>query len=52
MGGGIPGALIAAVVLIVVAWLAACADAGITRTSRFRAEEVARAGGGGSTRIA
>ena len=51
MGGGIPGALIAAVVLIVVAWLAACADAGITRTSRFRAEEVARAGRRGANRL-
>ncbi|GAA2324782.1 hemolysin family protein [Streptomyces violaceusniger] len=34
----------AAVLLVVVAWLAACAEAGLARTTRFRAEEAVRSG--------
>ncbi|MEU8583816.1 hemolysin family protein [Streptomyces sp. L500] len=41
----------AAVLLLVVAWLAACAEAGLARTTRFRAEEAARAGRRGSARL-
>ena len=32
-----------AVLLVIVGWLAACAEAGISRVSKFRAEEAARA---------
>ncbi|MEU4212321.1 hemolysin family protein [Streptomyces sp. NPDC026206] len=41
----------AAVLLLVVAWLAACAEAGLARTTRFRAEEAVRAGRRGSARL-
>lgn len=41
----------AAVLLVVVAWLAACAEAGLARTTRFRAEEAVRAGRRGSARL-
>ncbi|MEU1373149.1 hemolysin family protein [Streptomyces triculaminicus] len=41
----------AAVLLIVVAWLAACAEAGLARTTRFRAEEAVRSGRRGSARL-
>ncbi|MFG2191565.1 hemolysin family protein [Streptomyces sp. NPDC048639] len=37
-----------AVLLVVIAWLAACAEAGLARTTRFRAEEAVRAGRRGS----
>jgi CBS domain containing-hemolysin-like protein len=43
--------IIASVVLVVIAWLAACAEAGLARTSRFRAEEAARAGRRGSAKL-
>ncbi|MGW7001716.1 hemolysin family protein [Streptomyces sp. NPDC054933] len=43
--------IIASVLLVVVAWLAACAEAGLARTSRFRAEEAARAGRRGSGKL-
>ncbi len=43
--------IIASVLLVVIAWLAACAEAGLARTSRFRAEEAARAGRRGSARL-
>ncbi|NJP99463.1 hemolysin family protein [Streptomyces zingiberis] len=41
----------AAVLLTVVAWLAACAEAGLARISRFRAEEAVRSGRRGSARL-
>ncbi|MDJ0464514.1 hemolysin family protein [Streptomyces sp. H27-C3] len=41
-----------AVLLVVVAWLAACAEAGIARVSTFRADEAARAGRRGSAKLA
>ncbi|MEV0525153.1 hemolysin family protein [Streptomyces sp. NPDC050439] len=41
-----------AVALVVVAWLAACAEAGIARTSSFRAEEAVRSGRRGSAKLA
>ncbi|GAA2451902.1 hemolysin family protein [Streptomyces mauvecolor] len=47
------GQLIAgAVALVVVAWLAACAEAGIARTTSFRAEEAVRTGRRGSAKLA
>ncbi|MEV8522980.1 hemolysin family protein [Streptomyces sp. NPDC052000] len=47
------GQLIAgAVALVVVAWLAACAEAGIARISSFRADEAVRTGRRGSARLA
>ncbi|NVK79351.1 hemolysin family protein [Streptomyces morookaense] len=41
----------AAVLLLVVAWLAACAEAGLARTTRFRAEEAVRSGRRGSAKL-
>lgn len=41
-----------AVGLVVVAWLAACAEAGLARTTSFRAEEAVRVGRRGSARLA
>ncbi|WFB09663.1 hemolysin family protein [Streptomyces sp. LX-29] len=41
----------ATVLLVVVAWLAACAEAGLARTTRFRAEEALRSGRRGSARL-
>ncbi|MGP4002376.1 hemolysin family protein [Streptomyces sp. 8N706] len=41
----------AAVLLVVVAWLAACAETGLARTSRFRAGEAARSGRRGSAKL-
>ncbi|MEU6170324.1 hemolysin family protein [Streptantibioticus parmotrematis] len=43
--------VVASVLLIVVAWLAACAEAGLARVSRFRAEEAARTGRRGGDRL-
>ncbi|WP_028813511.1 hemolysin family protein [Streptomyces flavidovirens] len=40
-----------AVLLVVVAWLAACAEAGIARVSSFRAAESLRAGRRGSAKL-
>ncbi|MDX3238763.1 hemolysin family protein [Streptomyces sp. ME03-5709C] len=40
-----------AVLLVVVAWLAACAEAGIARTSRFRAEAAVRVGRRGADKL-
>jgi CBS domain containing-hemolysin-like protein len=40
--------IVAALLLVVVAWLAACAEAGLARMSRFRAEEAVRSGRRGS----
>ncbi|MDT3395651.1 hemolysin family protein [Streptomyces sp. B1866] len=44
-------AITAAVLLVVVAWLAACAEAGLARTTRFRAEEAVRSGRRGAKRL-
>ncbi|MET7761761.1 hemolysin family protein [Streptomyces sp. NPDC005336] len=41
----------AAVLLVVVAWLAACAEAGLARTTRFRAEEAVRSGRRGAAKL-
>ncbi|GGU07927.1 MULTISPECIES: hemolysin family protein [Streptomyces] len=41
-----------AVALIVVAWLAACAEAGVARVTSFRAAEALRAGRRGADRLA
>lgn len=43
--------ILGAVLLVVLGWLAACAEAGISRVSRFRAEEAVRAGRRGSARL-
>ncbi|MFE7115506.1 hemolysin family protein [Streptomyces sp. NPDC057654] len=43
--------LAVAVLLVVVAWLAACAEAGLARTTRFRAEEAVRSGRRGSAKL-
>jgi CBS domain containing-hemolysin-like protein len=43
--------IIASVLLIVVAWLAACAEAGLARVTPFRAEEAARTGRRGSAKL-
>ncbi|NEE11361.1 DUF21 domain-containing protein, partial [Streptomyces sp. SID7499] len=37
---------------VVVGWLAACAEAGIARTSSFRADEAVRSGRRGSAKLA
>ncbi|MFJ3660892.1 hemolysin family protein [Streptomyces sp. NPDC090119] len=47
-----PQIVIGAVALIVVAWLAACAEAGIARVSSFRAEEAVKSGRRGSGKLA
>ncbi|MEU0097759.1 hemolysin family protein [Streptomyces sp. NPDC006267] len=44
--------LTGAVLLVVVGWLAACAEAGIARTSSFRADEAVRSGRRGSAKLA
>ncbi|MBO3675229.1 hemolysin family protein [Streptomyces sp. NEAU-YJ-81] len=41
----------ATILLVVVAWLAACAEAGLARTTRFRAEEAVRSGRRGSAKL-
>ncbi|MFF8567595.1 hemolysin family protein [Streptomyces albidoflavus] len=48
----IGGLLTGAVLLVVVAWLAACAEAGLARVSSFRAEGAVRAGRRGSAKLA
>ncbi|MEV1019117.1 hemolysin family protein [Streptomyces sp. NPDC050264] len=47
-----PSLIAGAVALVVVAWLAACAEAGIARTSSFRAEEAVRSGRRGNAKLA
>nr|WP_206441241.1 hemolysin family protein [Streptomyces boncukensis] len=42
----------AAVLLVIVAWLAACAEAGLARTTSYRAEEAVRQGRRGGARLA
>ncbi|MEE1928433.1 hemolysin family protein [Streptomyces sp. TRM 70351] len=44
--------LAVAVLLVVLAWLAACAEAGLARTTSFRAEQAVRAGRRGSAKLA
>ena len=51
MSGSSTGFLVVAVILVVFAWLAACAEAGIARVSRFRAEEAVRNGRRGAERM-
>ncbi|WP_436736784.1 hemolysin family protein [Streptomyces sp. BBFR102] len=48
----IGGLLTGAVLLVVIAWLAACAEAGLARVSSFRAEGAVRAGRRGSAKLA
>ena len=43
--------IVSAVLLVVVAWLAACAEAGIARISRFRAEDAVRSGRRGAANL-
>ncbi|MEV5429056.1 hemolysin family protein [Streptomyces sp. NPDC052701] len=47
-----PHLVLGAIALVVVAWLAACAEAGLARVSSFRAEEAVRSGRRGSARLA
>ncbi|MEU2551662.1 hemolysin family protein [Streptomyces sp. NPDC013313] len=47
-----PQIVTGAIALVVVAWLAACAEAGIARVSSFRAEEAVKSGRRGSARLA
>jgi CBS domain containing-hemolysin-like protein len=44
--------VVGAVLLVVVAWLAACAEAGLARVSSFRAEEAIRSGRRGAAKLA
>ncbi|MEU6850660.1 hemolysin family protein [Actinacidiphila alni] len=43
--------IVSAVVLVVVAWLAACAETAIARVSRFRAEDALRSGRKGAANL-
>src|SRR5262245_58210782 len=47
-----PQIVLGAIALVVVAWLAACAEAGIARVSSFRAEEAVKSARRGSARLA
>ncbi|MEU3098611.1 hemolysin family protein [Streptomyces sp. NPDC006967] len=47
-----PALVLGAIALVVVAWLAASAEAGIARVSSFRAEEAVRSGRRGGARLA
>ncbi|MFE9253593.1 hemolysin family protein [Streptomyces sp. NPDC006879] len=47
-----PQLITGAVLLVIVAWLAACAEAGIARVSSFRAAEAVRSGRRGSAKLA
>ena len=47
-----PQLITGAVLLVVVAWLAACAEAGLARVSSFRAEEAVRSGRRGAAKLA
>ncbi|MFD9128211.1 hemolysin family protein [Kitasatospora sp. NPDC059571] len=51
MSGESTSFLVGALLLVVVGWFAACAEAGISRVSRFRAEEAVRAGRRGADRL-
>jgi len=43
--------IVSAVLLLIVAWLAACAETGLARVTRFRAEEALRSGRRGAARL-
>jgi CBS domain containing-hemolysin-like protein len=43
--------IVSAVLLVIVAWLAACAEAGLARVSRFRAEDALRSGRKGAANL-
>ncbi|MET7284635.1 hemolysin family protein [Streptomyces sp. NPDC005573] len=47
-----PQIVLGAIALVVVAWLAACAEAGIARVSSFRADEAVKSGRRGSAKLA
>ncbi|MEU0603038.1 hemolysin family protein [Streptomyces sp. NPDC006393] len=47
-----PQIVVGAIALVVVAWLAACAEAGLARISSFRAEEAVKSGRRGSAKLA
>lgn len=47
-----PQIVIGAIALVVVAWLAACAEAGLARVSSFRAEEAVKSGRRGGEKLA
>ncbi|KOV59074.1 membrane protein [Streptomyces sp. NRRL WC-3618] len=47
-----PQLVTGAIALVVVAWLAACAEAGVARVSSFRADEAVRGGRRGSAKLA
>ncbi|WP_435616370.1 hemolysin family protein [Streptomyces sp. 1222.5] len=47
-----PQIVIGAIALVVVAWLAACAEAGLARVSSFRAEEAVKSGRRGGAKLA
>ncbi|PYC68015.1 hypothetical protein C7C46_29615 [Streptomyces tateyamensis] len=51
MGSASTSFLIGAFALVMLGWVAACAEAGISRVSRFRAEEAVRGGRRGATRL-
>ncbi|ARF80460.1 hemolysin family protein [Kitasatospora aureofaciens] len=51
MSGESTSYILGAVALVVLGWLAACAEAGISRVSRFRAEDAVRNGRRGSARL-
>ncbi|NUS11483.1 MAG: HlyC/CorC family transporter [Streptomyces sp.] len=43
--------IVSAVLLVIVAWLAACAETGLARVSRFRAEDALRSGRRGAANL-
>jgi Mg2+/Co2+ transporter CorB len=43
--------IVSAVLLVIVAWLAACAETAIARISRFRAEDALRSGRKGAANL-
>jgi CBS domain containing-hemolysin-like protein len=43
--------IVSAVLLVIVAWLAACAEAGVARVSRFRAQDAVRSGRRGAANL-
>ncbi|MGX4692321.1 hemolysin family protein [Streptomyces sp. JNUCC 63] len=47
-----PQIVLGAIALVVVAWLAACAEAALPRVTSFRAEEAVKSGRRGSTKLA
>jgi CBS domain containing-hemolysin-like protein len=51
MSGDSTSLLVGAFLLVMLGWLAACAESGISRVSRFRAEEAVRSGRRGAQRL-